>query len=161
MDDILNILTRDGRATPASIAAMTGACETDVRAAIEKYERDGTILRYRAVLNSERIAETTGRVRAWIEVNITPQRALGFDAIAERIYKFPEVKNCYLLSGGYDLLLLVECDSLREVGSFVSEKLAPMDNVTRTATHFLLKVYKENDDIVHLAESGKKLAVSP
>ena len=161
MDDILRILSQDALKTPSDIAAMTGLAEAEVRATIARHEKDRTILRYRAVLNPEHMAEATGRVRAWIEVNLTPQRGLGFDAIAERIYKFPEVKSCYLLSGGYDLLLLVECDSLREVGSFVAEKLAAMDNVTRTATHFLLKVYKENDDVVHVAESNQRLPVSP
>lgn len=161
MDELLQILARDARTSMADIATMTGRTEDDVRAAIAEYERQRTILRYRAVLNPEHIAATDGKVRAWIEVNITPQRGLGFDAIAERIYKFPEVKSCYLLSGGYDLLLLVECESLREVGAFVAEKLATQENVTRTATHFLLKVYKQDDDILQAGESTQRLPVSP
>ncbi len=161
MDEVLDILVRNARTTPAEIATMTGRTEADVRAAIAEYERQRTILRYRAVLNPEHIAAADGKVRAWIEVSITPQRGLGFDAIAERIYKFTEVKSCYLLSGGYDLLLLVECESLREVGAFVAEKLATQENVTRTATHFLLKVYKQDDDILQAGDSSQRLPVSP
>ncbi|MCX7846418.1 MAG: Lrp/AsnC family transcriptional regulator [bacterium] len=161
MDELLQILSRDARIPIPDLAAMTGRSEDDVRAAIAEYERRGTILRYRAVLNPEHIDAANGKVRAWIEVNVTPQRGLGFDAIAERIYRFPEVKSCYLLSGGYDLLLMVECDSLHQVGAFVAEKLATQENVTRTATHFLLKIYKQDDDIFHGGDSSERLPVSP
>lgn len=161
MDELLQILARDARTSIADLATMTGRSEDEVRAAIAEYERQRTILRYRAVLNPEHVAAANGKVRAWIEVNVTPQRGLGFDAIAERIYKFPEVKSCYLLSGGYDLLLLVECDSLRDVGAFVAEKLATQENVTRTATHFLLKVYKQDDDILQGGDTSQRLPISP
>jgi DNA-binding Lrp family transcriptional regulator len=160
MDEILKVLIEDARTTPAQIAVLTGRSEADVRAAIERYEKDGTIVKYRAILNPEKAGADNGAVRAWIEVSITPQRGQGFDAIAARIYQFPEVKSCYLLSGGYDLLLLVECASLREVGAFVAEKLAAQENVTRTATHFLLKVYKENGDVLHTADKAPRLPIS-
>jgi DNA-binding Lrp family transcriptional regulator len=161
MDEILKILVEDGRKTASQIAVMTGRPEAEVAAAIARYEEAGIIVRYRAILNYEKIAEDAGIVRALIEVSITPQHGLGFDAIAERIYRFPEVKSCYLLSGGYDLLLVVECHSLREVGAFVAERLATLVNVTRTATHFLLKVYKENGDILAPVEHQPRLPISP
>jgi len=160
MDDILEILIQDARKTPAEIAKMTGKSENEVANIIDNYEKNGTILKYRAVLNPEHIAKADGAVRAWIEVKVTPQRGAGFDSIAERIYKFNEVKSCYLLSGGFDLLLLVEGKSLQEVAGFVSEKLSTLENVTSTSTHFLLKVYKENGDIFQTAEKKERLAIS-
>jgi DNA-binding Lrp family transcriptional regulator len=160
MDPILDILTQDARKTPAEIAALTGLDEASVSQTIAKYEQDGTILKYKAVLNSERV-EGDGLVRALIEVSVTPQRGVGFDAIAERIYRFREVRSCYLLSGGYDLLVVVEGQSLHEVATFVAQKLATQDNVTRTATHFMLKVFKEDGDILGPAETSSRLPVSP
>jgi DNA-binding Lrp family transcriptional regulator len=160
MDPILSILTQDARKSPAEIAGLTGIAEADVKAAIQRYEQDGTILKYKAVLNAEQVAGD-GVVRAMIEVSITPQRGVGFNAIAERIYKFKEVRSCYLLSGGYDLLLMVEGESLHDVANFVAQKLATQDNVTRTATHFLLKVYKEDGDILGPVETSSRLPVSP
>ncbi len=161
MDDILEILTQDARKSPAEIAKMTGKSEKEIADKIAEYEKNGTILKYRAVLNPEHIAQADGAVRAWIEVNVTPQRGAGFDSIAERIYKFNEVKSCYLLSGGFDLLLLVEGKSLQEVAGFVAEKLSTLENVTATATHFLLKVYKENGDIFQTSEKKERLPISP
>ena len=161
MDDILEILTQDARKSPAEIAKMTGKSEKEIADKIAEYEKNGTILKYRAVLNPEHIAQADGAVRAWIEVKVTPQRGAGFDSIAERIYKFNEVKSCYLLSGGFDLLLLVEGKSLQEVAGFVAEKLSTLENVTATATHFLLKVYKENGDIFQTSEKKERLPISP
>jgi len=112
------------------------------------------------VLNPEKVKYSDGLVRAWIEVNITPQRGAGFETIAERVYQFKEVRSCYLLSGGFDLLLLVEGQSLQDVAGFVSEKLATLENVTRTATHFMLKAYKEDGDVLRQAEKSKRLPVS-
>lgn len=160
MDELLKLLVDDARTTPAQLAILTGRPEADVRAAIARYEHDGTIVKYRAILNPEKTGQANGVVRAWIEVSITPQRGQGFDAIAARIYQFKEVQSCYLLSGGYDLLLLVECGSLREVGAFVAEKLAAQENVTRTATHFLLRVYKEHGDVLLPAELMPRLPIS-
>jgi len=160
MDDILEILIQDARKSPAEIAEMTGKSEEEVIDIIAGHEKRGTILKYRAVLNPEHIADADGAVRAWIEVSITPQRGAGFDSIAERVYKFSEVKSCYLLSGGFDLLLLVEGHSLQEVAGFVSEKLSTLENVTATSTHFLLKVYKENGDIFQNSGKSERLAIS-
>ncbi len=161
MNEILDILVKDARTTPAEIAKITGSDEIEIKKTIAGYEKDGTILKYKAILNPDKVSEDNGLVRAWIEVNITPERGSGFDSIAERIYKFDEVKNCYLLSGRYDLLLLVEGESLHAVAGFVAKKLSTLESVTRTATHFLLKVYKENGDILHKEDKVERLPVSP
>ncbi|MDD5557995.1 MAG: Lrp/AsnC family transcriptional regulator [bacterium] len=160
-EEIVEILRRDARTTPEEIAAMLGRSAADVARAIRKLERDGVILRYRAVINEEALAAAAGRVRALIEVRTTPQKNVGFDRIAERIYRFPEVKSCSLLSGGYDLLLVVEGRDLQQIGNFVAEKLAPMENVQGTVTHFLLKKYKEDGDILVRRPRDRRLAVTP
>jgi DNA-binding Lrp family transcriptional regulator len=112
------------------------------------------------VINKELIKATSSEVRALIEVNIIPQKDLGFDKIAERIYSFPEVSSCYLISGTYDLLLIVEGKDLHTVAQFVAEKLAPSENVRGTATHFLLKKYKEDGVILRHKEENKRIAIS-
>ena len=138
---------------------MTGAALTDVAQAIDEMERDRVILHYSPIINWDRTDRE--RVEAMIEVRVTPQRDMGFDAIAGRIYRFEEVKSVYLMSGSYDLLVLVEARTLKELALFVSEKLSPLDTVTGTATSFVLKRYKQ-DGVVFVGESAdKRLAVSP
>ncbi|MGE5307937.1 MAG: Lrp/AsnC family transcriptional regulator, partial [Deltaproteobacteria bacterium] len=137
MDEILEILEKDARTSPEEIAKMLKRKPQDVKKAITKYEKDGVILKYRAMLNRELVRDTDAKVRALIEVNLTPQKDLGFDKIASRIYSFPEVTSCYLVSGTYDLLLIVEGRDLNAVAGFVSEKLSPMENVKGVVTHFL------------------------
>lgn len=159
MDPILEILEKDSRTTPDDIAKMIKKSPAEVRKAIRHYENDKVILRYKAVLNKERI-KNNGEVAALIEVKVTPQRNVGFDAIAQRIYSFPEVKSCYLMSGGYDLLVVAEGKDLRTVASFVSEKLATLENVRGTVTHFLLKKYKEDGDILHAEEPDQRIAIT-
>jgi DNA-binding Lrp family transcriptional regulator len=110
-------------------------------------------------LNEEKIGEDI--VRAVIEVKITPERGGGFDRLAERIAKYAEVRSCYLMSGGYDLLVVVEGTNLREVATFVSEKLATIQGVISTATHFMLKVYKEQGLLIHAESNEERLAISP
>ncbi|MCK9603587.1 MAG: Lrp/AsnC family transcriptional regulator, partial [Candidatus Omnitrophica bacterium] len=144
MDEILEILEKDARTTPEEIAKMLKKKTQSVKDAIKKLEKEGIILRYKAVINNELAKDTDSSVRALIEVNIIPQKDLGFDKIAERIYSFPEVASCYLISGTYDLLLIVEGKDLHTVARFVAEKLAPLENIRGTATHFLLKKYKED-----------------
>jgi len=161
MDEILEILTKDARTSSSEIAKMTNKSEEEVKKIISRYEKDGTILKYKALLNPDKVSENKGLVRAWIEVNIIPERGVGFDSIAERIYKFDEVKNCYLLAGRYDLLLLVEGESLHDVAGFVAKKLSTLESITKTATHFLLKVYKENGDIMLAPEKAERLPVTP
>ncbi|MEK6728168.1 MAG: Lrp/AsnC family transcriptional regulator [Candidatus Omnitrophota bacterium] len=160
MDEILEILEKDARATPEEIAKMLKKKPAAVRSAIKKYEKGGVILKYKAVLNKGLIKDEDSAVRALIEVNIAPQKDVGFDKIAERIYSFPEVTSCYLISGTYDLLLVVEGKNIHTVASFVSEKLSCLENIKGTATHFLLKKYKEDGVILKHKEENKRIAIS-
>ncbi|MDD5166085.1 MAG: Lrp/AsnC family transcriptional regulator [Candidatus Omnitrophica bacterium] len=160
MDEILEILEKDARTTPEEIAKMLKKKTQSVKDAIKKLEKEGIILRYKAVINNELVKDTDSSVRALIEVNIIPQKDLGFDKIAERIYSFPEVASCYLISGTYDLLLIVEGKDLHTVARFVAEKLAPLENIRGTATHFLLKKYKEDGVILKHREENKRIAIS-
>lgn len=160
MDEILEILEKDARATPEEIAKMIKKDASKVKQAIKKYEKDGVILKYKAVINKELIREEDSDVRALIEVNIVPQKDLGFDKIAERIYSFPEVTSCYLISGTYDLLVVVEGKNMRTVSNFVAEKLSCLENVRGTATHFLLRKYKEDGVILKHREENKRIAIS-
>ncbi len=160
MDEILEILSRDARISPAEIAKLTGTSVASVKKAITKYEKNGTILKYKAVLNPDMVKESGSVVRALIEVSVTPQKNVGFDSIAERIYSFPEVTSCYLLSGAYDLLLVVEGENIHTVANFVASKLSPMENVRGTTTHFLLKKYKEDGQILKQQAGTKRLNIS-
>lgn len=158
-EDILEILTLDGKTTHEDIAKQLNISADTVSKYIKKFEKDKIILRYRAHINWERIRQH--EVRALIEVKVIPERGVGFDAIAESIYRFPEVTALYLISGGYDLLVQVEGPNLKEVAFFVSEKLATLKNVQSTATHFLLKKYKEDGDILVEQPDSKRLLISP
>jgi len=160
MDEILEILENDSRLSPEDIGKMVGKSANAVKSAIKKYEKEGVILKYKTVINKELLQEETGGVRALIEVNVSPQKNVGFDAIAERIYQFPEVTSCYLLSGSYDLLLIVEGKNIHTVSNFVAEKLSPMENVRGTVTHFLLKKYKEDGQILKRKERTKRPNIS-
>ena len=160
MDVILELLEKDARITPEEISKLTKKKVSDVKAKIKKYEKEGLILGYKAVINKELIEEKGSEVRAIIEVKVAPQKDLGFDRVAERIYSFPEVASCYLLSGTYDLLLIVEGKDLKTVARFVAEKLSPMENVRGTVTHFLLKKYKEDGLVMKSKEEHKRLAIS-
>jgi len=160
MDEILEILEKDCRTSVEDIAKMLKKKPESVKQAIKKYEKEGVILKYKAVINKQLIKETDSEVRALIEVNIIPQKDVGFDRIAERIYSFPEVTSCYLISGTYDLLLIVEGKDLHTVARFVAEKLAPLEHIRGTATHFLLKKYKEDGVILKHREENKRIAIS-
>ncbi len=160
MDEILEILAGNARVSAEDIARMTGQDAGSVAKAIKKYEKDGTILGYRAVINQDLVRDSRTFVRALIEVSVTPQKDVGFDAVAERIYSFDEVKSCYLVSGSYDLLLVVEGESLQTVADFVASKLSSMDQVRSTATHFLLKKYKEDGQVLKHKKSAKRMNIS-
>ena len=156
---ILEILCEDCRTPLERIAVMTGEDITRVAQAIDEMEKDRVILQYSPVINWDRTDRE--RVEAMIEVKVTPQRDMGFDAIAGRIYRFNEVKSVFLMSGGYDLLVLVEARTLKELALFVSEKLSPLESVTGTSTSFVLKRYKQ-DGVIFVGETtDKRLAVSP
>ena len=160
MKEIFEILEQDARATPERISTMVGIPVSEVEKLIKKAEKDGTILKYKTVINWPKLGE--GVVWALIEVRITPQRDVGFDAIAERIYQFPQVYSAYLVSGTYDLAILVQGKNMQEISSFVTEKLAPLERVQSTVTHFLLKRYKENGETFQLAkETDKRLPITP
>ena len=160
MDEILEILEKDARTTPEEIAKMLKKKPQGIKDQIKKYEKEGIILKYKTVINKEFIRSEESSVRALIEVNIVPQKDLGFDKIAERIYSFPEVSSCYLISGTYDLLVIVEGKSIHTVSSFVAEKLSCMENVRGTVTHFLLKKYKEDGVVLKHKEENKRIAIS-
>ena len=160
MNEILEILERDARTTPEEIAKMLKMTPKTVTSAIRKLEKEGVILKYKTVINKEMAEEEHDDVRALIEVRLTPQKNVGFDHLAERIYQFPEVTSCYLMSGAYDLLVVVEGKNIHTVSRFVSEKLSPMEGVRGTVTHFILKKYKEDGDILKQPERSKRPAIS-
>lgn len=159
MDQLLKLLRDNAALKPAQLAALLNLSESDVTAKIKAYENDKVILGYRTVLNEEKLGVEV--VRAVIEVKITPERGGGFDRLAERIARYSEVKSCHLMSGAYDLLVIVEGASLREAATFVSEKLATIHGVISTATHFMLKPYKEQGILVACESNEERLAVSP
>ncbi|BDU49805.1 Lrp/AsnC family transcriptional regulator [Haliovirga abyssi] len=160
MEKIIEILKEDSRVTVKDIAVMLGMTEEDVKTEIKRLEKNGIILKYTTIINEEKWE--TDKVKAFIEVKVTPERERGFDAIAERIYKFPQVTSLYLMSGGFDFLIAVEGDSLKDVALFVSEKLSSLDYVNSTATHFLLKKYKENGiSMIAEKKDDNRIAVMP
>ena len=156
---ILDILQEDCRIPLEKMAVMTGASIQEVAAAIDSLEARKIILRYSPVINWDRTDRE--RVEAMIEVRVTPQRDMGFDAIARRIYCFDEVKSVFLMSGSYDLLVLVEARTLKELAAFVSGKLSPLETVTGTATSFVLKRYKEEGVIFDTGDTDRRLVISP
>lgn len=159
MEPLLKLLHENAALKPAQLAAMLNLNENEVTAKIKGYEAGDVILGYRAVLNEEKLERDI--VRAVIEVKITPERGGGFDRLAERIAKYGEVESCYLMSGGYDLLVVVKGTSLREVATFVSEKLATIQGVISTATHFMLKAYKQQGILMKRESNEERLAVTP
>jgi len=159
MDALLKLLHDNAALMPAQLAALLNLTEPEVIARIKAYEQDRVILGYRAVLNEEKLG--VDMVRAVIEVKITPERGGGFDRLAARIAKYDEVHSCYLMSGSYDLLVIVEGNTLREVATFVSEKLATIQGILSTATHFMLKPYKEQGVLMVPEKSEERLPVTP
>ena len=160
MDEILEVLSGDARVTPEEISKLTGQSVAAVKKAIKRYEKNGTIVKYKTVINRDLVDDEKKYVRALIEVGIMPQKNVGFDSISERIYSFPEVTSCYLLSGSYDLLIIVEGEDIQTVSNFVACKLSSMENVRSTTTHFLLKKYKEDGQILKKKAQGKRLNIS-
>lgn len=159
MDEILRILENDARTSAATIARMTGRTEEEVSAKIAQYEQSGVIRNYKAIIDWNRAG--TERVIAFIDVKVAPARDVGFDDIAERIYRFPEVHSVWLVSGDYDLRVVIEGATVPEVGMFVARKLSTLDRVQATSTHFLLKKYKENDVVFVDGAEDERLSVTP
>ena len=159
MDSLIRILRQNSAISRADLARQLGFTETEVNARIAKMEADGTILGYHAVINSGKY--DTEAVSAVIEVRVTPEREGGFDRIAKRIAGFEEVESVYLMSGGYDLLVIVDGGNLREVASFVADKLSTIEAVQSCSTRFRLKTYKENGLMHALEEVPERLSVTP
>lgn len=159
MDAIIDLLQKNALMPRDEMARLLNMTTAEVEAAIAKLEADGIILGYQPVLNREKW--DTEKVTAVIEVKITPERDGGFDRIASRIARFPEVQSCYLVSGGYDLLILVEAPNLRAAAAFVAERLSTIDAVQSTATHFRLKTYKENGTFHTFEASSERLSITP
>lgn len=159
MDELLQILKRDARTPLKDITVMLGQTEAEVQARIAGFEASGIIRGYQALLDEELI--NPDHVRAAIEVRMTPERGGGYDRVAKRISRFPEVDSVFLMSGGYDLLVYVKGENLRTVASFVNERLATIDGVLSTATHFTLKTYKDQGVLMKEENTDERLSVSP
>ena len=159
MDELLKILQANATESRENIARMLNLPVAEVNQRIADYEKRGVIRGYQAVLDEDQL--DLNRVTAVIEVKVTPQRQGGFNTIAERISRFPEVRSAYLMSGSYDLLLFVEGRNLREVAAFVSERLSPLEGVLSTATHFMLKTYKRFGVLMESGHAEERLSVAP
>jgi DNA-binding Lrp family transcriptional regulator len=154
---ILRILENDARITQKQISTMTNIPQDEVAKLIKQAEKDRIILKYKTIINWEKAGDE--QVSALIEVKIAPERDVGFDAVAERIYRFPQARSVYLISGTYDLLVLVTGKTMHEVADFVSQKLAPIEQVQGTVTHFMLKRYKEDSEVLEGKEKTKRQPV--
>lgn len=156
---ILDLLKEDARLSSATIATMLGVDEKEVSTAIDEMERDHVIVKYAAVVNWSKVDED--KVTALIEVECSPERGHGFESIAERIYLYPEVKSVYLMSGAYDLCVEIDGKNLKEVASFVSNKLSTIESVISTKTFFILKKYKQDGIIFEESQDDHRLLISP
>jgi len=159
VEEVLKIIEKDARTTPSQIAGMTGLPEDEVRGILEECERRKIIRRYKTLIDWEQAG--LERVLAFIDVKVQPAREVGFDDVAARIYRYPEVLSVYLVSGAHDLRVLVQGKTMHEVAYFVAEKLATVDRVQSTATFFLLKKYKEDGDVLVEHDEDRRLAVTP
>jgi DNA-binding Lrp family transcriptional regulator len=155
--EILKILENDARTTTKQIATMTGTPSAEVAKLIKQAEEDRIILKYKTVVNWDKVEDE--QVWAIIQVKATPQKDVGFDVIAENIYRFPQARTVYLVSGTYDLLVLAAGKTEHEVADFVSQKLAPIEGVQETVTNFMLKRYKEDGEIIAGKEEVKRQPV--
>lgn len=158
-EKILKVIEKNSRIDLKELAVMLGESEIDVVNEIAAMEADGIICGYHTLIDWEKTS--IEKVSALIEVRVTPQRGQGFDSIAERIYNYPEVNSVYLISGGYDLLVTLEGKSLKEVSNFVSDKLSTLDTVLSTATHFILKKYKDHGTVLAKKSTDERLKMTP
>ena len=157
MTDILELLEKNSKLTTEQLSKILCMSEGNIADAIRKYENDKAIVGYSAIINWEKVNKE--KVLALIEVKVMPQRGEGFDKAAERIFRYPEVNACYLMSGGFDLAVIIEGYTMKEVALFVAEKLAPMEAVMSTATHFVLKKYKDKGMIFEEARKDEREAI--
>jgi len=156
---ILAIIEKNSRIDIRELAVIMGEPEIDVANELKKLEEEGVICGYHTLIDWEKTS--IEKVSALIEVRVTPQRGQGFDNIAERIYKYPEVNSVYLISGGYDLLITLEGRSLKEISQFVSDKLSTLESVLSTATHFILKKYKDHGTILDKKKEDERMKITP
>lgn len=159
MKQLLELLEHDAKRPISDLAAMLGRSEYEVSEQIKRLEKDKVILKYNTLINWEKFGEDS--VTAAIEVKVTPQREVGFDAIAERIYRFSEVQSVYLMSGGFDLLVMIEGKTLKDISNFVSTRLATIEGVISTNSNFVLKAYKKDGVVIEDQEKDRRLVVSP
>ena len=148
MEKLLNLLAKDATLTPKELSLMLQKEEGDIKNMIRQLEKEGVILGYQAVIDWDKTEKET--VTALIEVKVMPQRDDGFDKIAQKLQNYPEIKSLYLMSGGFDFTVLIEGRTMKEVAYFVARKLAPIEYVTATATHFVLKTYKYNGVVYNM-----------
>ena len=158
-EQILTFLERNSRIDLKELAILLGSDETVIANEIQKMEKEGIICGYHTLIDWDKTSSE--KVTALIEVRVTPQRGQGFDSIAERIYNYPEVQSVYLISGGYDLLVILEGKTLTEVSGFVSDKLSTLESVLSTATHFILKKYKDDGIILSKKNKDERMLVTP
>ncbi len=158
-EKILNYVEKNSRVDLKDLAVMLGTTEAEVASEMSAMEAEGIICGYHTLIDWDKV--TTERVNALIEVRVTPQRGHGFDAIAERIYKYPEVEATYLISGSYDLLVSLEGKTIKEISSFVSQKLSTLESVISTTTHFILKKYKDHGTILHGDTEDERMIMTP
>ncbi|MBS5216094.1 MAG: Lrp/AsnC family transcriptional regulator [Clostridiales bacterium] len=158
-EQILTFLERNSRIDLKELAILLGSDETVIANEIQKMEKEGIICGYHTLIDWDKTSSE--KVTALIEVRVTPQRGQGFDSIAERIYNYPEVQSVYLISGGYDLLVILEGKTLKEVSGFVSDKLSTLESVLSTATHFILKKYKDDGIILSKKNKDERMLVTP
>lgn len=158
-DELLSIIEKNSRIELKELAVLLGAEEIDVANELCALEKEGVICGYHTLIDWEKTS--IEKVTALIEVKVTPQRGQGFDKIAERIYNYPEVKAVYLISGGYDLLVTLEEKTLKEISNFVSDKLSTLDSVLSTATHFILKKYKDHGTILDKKSEDGREVITP
>ena len=154
MDQLLKLLEDNANLTPDQLAVMCNKEKGDIQKLIKKYEQEGVILGYKTMIDWDKTDREY--VSALIEVKITPQPDRGFDRVAEKIYSYPEVQSLYLMSGGYDLCVQIEGKTMKEVAYFVAQKLAPIDSVISTATHFVLRKYKDKGVVYGVEEIDER-----
>ena len=158
-EELISLLRQNARASTEDLARELNSTEERVAEEIATLEQDGVVLGYQAIVNSQMLSSNC--VEAVVEVRLTPERGGGFDRLAARIARFESVVSCYLMSGSYDLLVVVRGETLQEIATFISEKLSTIKGVVSTATHFRLKAYKENGVGLQREEQSQRLAVAP
>lgn len=161
MDKLLELLKENGRATPEQLAETLGRSVDDIKQQIRQYEKNGIIQGYKTIINREQLPETSIPVVALVELTISPQPDTGFEAVAGEIVKHPQVTDCYLCSGDYDLLVRIESDEMRDISEFIAREMAPNPNITGTVSHFLLKTYKEDRIRFDGEVTDPRLSISP